>query len=472
VTKLVAGSGGRGYNDGIRKQAKFNSLGGLAVDVAAKTMFVADTQNDLIRRIDISGTPPYTDPAPGIQGVWPSTLREQSNPVSVAYLDVIGSNFIFGESTKFGDFKATTYGKSSSALTVVIPIGRMEPGWYDVEVQHLDGQRTVLTNGFGISYASGVVPDIHHQIVEVDGWLAFEANFSGGVNLATGDLNNYGRSEIIAAPASAGGPQIRMFDQTGKLKGQFSVYDSSWRGGLTVTSCDLDKDGRAEIITGTGAGQTLEIKIFSHSGKFIRNFQAFSRTIKVGASVACGDVNGDGAIEIVAAPRSPAGPQVRVFSAQGKALYQWFAYPTSDRLGLDIAVGDVNKDGKAEIAVTPLTTGEPKIKIFRHRGHLLGQFSSYPTTIRAGYNIDIGDINDNATSEIVTGLETGYAPQVRGFNYAGKVRSSFFAFSSRLRTGVHIAVGDVNADGSAEIIATPATGRPTIQVFDRLGNIL
>jgi sugar lactone lactonase YvrE len=470
VTKLVAGSGNRGYHDSARFDAKFNGLGGLAVDTAAKVLFAADANNDLIRRVSIIGDPPYTDAAPVVQGVLPGKLRSESNPAAVAYLDVVGGNYLYGDSTKFGDYATTTYGKSSSALTVVIPIGQMETGWYDVEVRHLDGQHDVLENAFAVTDRSGAVPDRLHQIIETDGWLAYGPNFTGGVNLAAGDVNKDGKAEIITAPAENGSADVRVYSSTGRLRTQFFAYDSNTRMGLSLASCDLNNDGRAEILTGPSAGFPAEVKIFSPKGKFLRNFYAFPRSSRVGASVACGDVTGDGKPEIVVAPRAKGGAHVRVFSSTGKLKSQFFAYPKDFRLGLDVAIGNVNGKGSAEIAVIPLTTSGPQVRFFTSKGRVVGQFYAYKSSTRGGFNLDLGDTDKDGRDEFVVGTENGLAPQVRVMNQKGRAEASFFAFSSRLRSGVHVAAGDVDGDGIDDIVAAPAKGQSTIRVFDGDGS--
>lgn len=58
--------------------------------------------------------------------------------------------------------------------------------------------------------------------------------FRGGVNLAAGDLDGDGRDELAVAPASAGGPQVRLFSGSGQLLGQFFVYDEHYRGGVRI----------------------------------------------------------------------------------------------------------------------------------------------------------------------------------------------------------------------------------------------
>ncbi|MHB8903690.1 MAG: putative glycoside hydrolase [Patescibacteria group bacterium] len=81
-------------------------------------------------------------------------------------------------------------------------------------------------------------------------FLAYAKDFKGGVNVATGDVDNDGRSEIITAPGQGGGPQIRIFDYRGNLKKSFFAYDASYHGGVRISISDINEDGTLEILTG------------------------------------------------------------------------------------------------------------------------------------------------------------------------------------------------------------------------------
>ncbi|MFH2097496.1 MAG: FG-GAP-like repeat-containing protein [bacterium] len=470
LTKLVTGSGNRGYHDSSRTEAKFNGLSGIAVDVTGSVIFVADKDNDLIRRVNITGTPPFTDPAPVVQGVTPQILRDQTNPENVAYVDVLGANFLHGVQVTFGDHNTTTYVKSAAALTVVIPIGQMESGWYDVEVRNLDGQRDVLANAFALSDTSGSVPGRSHQIVETDGFLAYSAAFEGGVNLASGDVDGDGQAEIITAPASQGGPHVRIFNYLGEVENQFFAYAPTFRGGITVASCDINSDGKDDVVVGTGPGLAPHVRMLTASGDLLGQFFAYPEHFRIGVSVACGDVNGDGELEIIVSPLARGGPHIRIFNTSGELVGQFFAYPEYFRMGLDVAAGDLDADGTDEIIVAPINRGGPHVRVFNMNGQVQSQFFAYHEALRTGITVQAGDTDGDGKDEIITGTETGSAPHVRIFDGQGNVESQFFGFEQRLRTGVHIGVGDMNNNGSADIAVVPALGRSSIAVYDGQGN--
>ncbi len=75
----------------------------------------------------------------------------------------------------------------------------------------------------------------NQQGVLLHTFLAFVENFTGGVSVAVGDIDNNGQKEIYTAPLSGGGPQVRIFDQELDLIGGFFTFDQGNRYGTFVS---------------------------------------------------------------------------------------------------------------------------------------------------------------------------------------------------------------------------------------------
>ena len=73
-------------------------------------------------------------------------------------------------------------------------------------------------------------------------------------------------------------------------------------------------------------------------------------------------------VEIVVVPASSAGPQVRVFDYDGSVVSQFFAYAYTIRGGYHVCTGDVNDDGVADVVVTPGSGLGPQVAMFNGTG--------------------------------------------------------------------------------------------------------
>src|SRR5262249_59785610 len=94
-------------------------------------------------------------------------------------------------------------------------------------------------------------------------FFAYDVNFTGGVFVAAGDVNGDGRADIITGAGASGGPHVKVFSGADlSLLHSFMAYDPAFRGGVRVAAGDVTGDGRADIITGAGAGGGPHVHAF------------------------------------------------------------------------------------------------------------------------------------------------------------------------------------------------------------------
>ena len=214
-------------------------------------------------------------------------------------------------------------------------------------------------------------------------FFAYDKKFRGGVSIASGDVDGDGDEEIITVPGPGGGPYVRIFDQTGVLKFQFVAGESSYRGGLRVAVGDVNGDSSADILVTPLRGSRRDVKAFRADGSLIFRFIPYPRAAVSEISLAIGDVNGDGSIEIVTAPARGAAP-VKVFSSAGVPQASFYPYGKGFRGGVSLAVGDMNQDHVDDIATAPMSGGGPHVRMFHGDGTILSQFFPFAATMRRG----------------------------------------------------------------------------------------
>lgn len=257
-------------------------------------------------------------------------------------------------------------------------------------------------------------------------FLAYGESFTGGVRLAAGDVDGDGAREIITGAGPGGGPHLRIWSESGVPKGQFFAFDQSFRGGITVASGDVDGDGKAEIIVGSGPGIGGTVKVYDRTGRERAAFRAYAATFLGGVEVASRDLDGDGKAEIVTGAGPGGGPHVRIFDGAGMLKGQFFAFETSYRGGVLIGTADIDGDRRAEILVSRGKANAGEVRIFGGTGGARESFIAFvPRAFVPVTTAAIDRDGDGREEVVVAGRLDSKPPEVRMFNSIGVLLSAF-----------------------------------------------
>ena len=232
-----------------------------------------------------------------------------------------------------------------------------------------------------------------------NGFFAYEPLATGQATVLTIDLNGDGGQEKVVAGRSA----VTIYGADGTKRAEFKPYGEAYAQGVNVAAADLDGDGRLEVITGTGRGAGPQVKIYNIDGRPLGpGFFAFDSRARGGVQVAAGDVNGDGKVEIICGAGYDAYPTARVFTSTGRLLTAFPAYGGGYRAGVRVAVGDLDGDGKAEIVTGAAPGGGPHVRIFSGMGRSWGKgFFAGDPSARNGVQVAVTDVNADGKAEIV-----------------------------------------------------------------------
>ena len=246
---------------------------------------------------------------------------------------------------------------------------------------------------------------------EARSFFAFDPQFTGGVFVAAGDLNGDGFADIVTGADAGGGPQVKVFDgQTGAELRSFFAYASTFTGGVRVATGDINGDGFDDIITGAGAGGAPHVKVFDGlTGAEARSFFAYDPSFLGGVFVAAGDVDGDGFDDVVTGADAGGSPHVKVFSGSTNAeLRSFFAYTQGFTGGVRVAAGDVNGDGRADIVTGAGPGAGPQVKVFDGATNAeIRSFFAYDPGFTGGVYVASGDVNGNAPRTFDLTVNTG-----------------------------------------------------------------
>ncbi|GIW05325.1 MAG: hypothetical protein KatS3mg060_0130 [Dehalococcoidia bacterium] len=316
--------------------------------------------------------------------------------------------------------------------------------------------------------------------IEQGAFMPYPGQDVKGLRVASGDVTGDGRADIIVAPAPGAALPVRVFDGTTNAPVRsFFPFGPTYRGGISVAVGDFDGDGKADLATSVESGAPF-VRVFLHGDpdRPVTSFIAAPNTVDSnetitihGATVAAGDLDGDGRDEIIVGSvggspwvlgytcnRGCTNP-IEIFSlnlfADGSVRM------ASQSRWTDVvfpAVADVNGDGRADVVVglTKQGTGTLLVLEVNRRSQTI---TPYGPSFTGGVRVAAGDVTGDGIADVVTGAGVGGGPHVKVFD--GRTRSeigSFFAFDQGFLGGIHVGVGDFDGDGRGDIVASRGPG--------------
>jgi len=234
-------------------------------------------------------------------------------------------------------------------------------------------------------------------------YTPFDAKY--GLTISSGDIDGDWKDELIVGmgpdPKNPAVLKILKYNENGftEMMTQTMYFDSKY--GINTATGDIDGDGIPEIITALGPGPNNNalVKIWKPNGQTlmeIDSFMAFEGSY--GSNITAGDIDGDGIAEIITGtgpdPKNPA--VVRVYNSDGTLIHEIRPYDPKYGYGVTVASVDIDGDSIDEI-VTGLGFGPQNplwVKVFKADGTEIAGFLAYPENIKYGVKVTAGNISD------------------------------------------------------------------------------
>ena len=267
-----------------------------------------------------------------------------------------------------------------------------------------------------------------------------------------------------------------------------TVFNGS-TANVRTTTADVNGDGVDDIIAVTGPGTAIRVTVVSgadNTTALVAAFDPFGGNFQGGGFASAADLDADGKAEFIVTPDQGGGPRVSIFSrnADGSTTTRANYFGIDDpnfRGGARSALGDVDGDGKLDLAVSAGFLGGPRTALFNGTTiltnaptRLIGDFFAFPgtdaTTLRNGVFVAMSDLDADGKDDLIFGGGPGGAPRVFILSgalvaqnkvadaQASPIANFFVAGNATDRGGVRVAGADLDGDAKGDLAVGSGEG--------------
>jgi hypothetical protein len=222
------------------------------------------------------------------------------------------------------------------------------------------------------------------------------------ISVAVGDLNGDGKLDLVVADSNSNAVSILLGNGDGTFQNQENY--ATGIDPFSIALGDFNGDGNLDLAVTNYVSNTVSVLLGNGDGTF-----QGQKTYATGSepnSVAVGDFNGDGKLDLVVTNSYSNNNTVSVLLGNGNGTFQSQKTYATGVLPFSVAVGDFNGDGKLDLAVGDAGGAVPNENGFGTASILLGNgdgtFQKPMNYVASGepFSVAVGDFNQDGRPDL------------------------------------------------------------------------
>ncbi|MBZ5528591.1 MAG: FG-GAP-like repeat-containing protein [Acidobacteriia bacterium] len=347
------------------------------------------------------------------------------------------------------------------------PVGQAPVALVAADFNH-DGQRDLAVVNSGDNSISILLNQGNGNFTAPTGSpIALGAGQSGPAAIAAADVNGDGLLDLLVANQTSGNVTILL----GKGDGTFSAAPSSplaaGGGPAGIVTGDFNGDGKIDFAVSNSADNTISIFLGDGAGGFTAAPEspiALGTGQQTPGALVAADFNGDGKLDLAVVNRAT--NNVTVLNGNGDGTFTTApGSPLSVGAGpAALAAGDLNGDGRADLAVVNQTDNTVSVLLNKGDGTFAAALGSPLAASTTPSGVAVADVNMDGIADLVLTNQGADSISI----YLG-LGSGLFAPRFGLPTAagpVALVAADFNGDGRPDAAIVERTANAVSLEFD------
>jgi hypothetical protein len=311
-------------------------------------------------------------------------------------------------------------GVRQAAVGLSLAMGNVLPDQFALfgfeQMEYVTGTGPGTAARVNVFGANGVNNDLQGvPLVSFDPYPGF--NFTGGINVAVGDVLGDERLEIIVTPASNAPGFVTVYNAQGALQAAFLATPAAYTGGLSLAVGNVlggiaaggfpggntSRNFKQEIIVGT-ATQFDFVGVYDAAGGLQRGFLAFAGA-RTGVNLAAGSVDTTRVADYVVGSGEPdfnafdeiivgansVAPAVAIYGVDTGVTLRRFFFAFDPNAGRGVTVAAGSTDGLLGAELYTNLLGSSRVRVYNgDTGTLFGERQVFPPDFTGVLNMAVG----------------------------------------------------------------------------------
>ena len=313
---------------------------------------------------------------------------------------------------------------------------------------------------------------------------------TGPTDLALADVDGDGDLDLLASNYTSNTVSVRLNSGNGTFSGTQDVAMPPNTAPDQLALGDVDGDGDLDLLVGSSTNLTSAVTLRLNGGDATgSNTGVFSggQSIAVGSEsrgVALADIDGDGDLDVLAASLTNGFVQVRLnggdATGSNTGVFSGSGFVGVGDTPASIAMGDIDGDGDLDLLTANYGSNNVSVRFNDGTGNFINYTTNVNVAVGSGpFNIALADVDADGDLDLLT-ANAGYGAdgnsvsvRLNGGNATGS-NTGVFSGGSTVAVGNYprsLTVGDFDADGDLDL-ATPNGSSGLVSVRLNGGTVL